>query len=688
MRRSAAGLVLLLLAPAALAQEADPYLWLEDVDGARAVAWVKDQNARSLAELQKVPEYPSIFAKSLEIYDSEARIPTPDVKGRFVYNLWQDKAHERGIWRRTSIASYREKEPAWETVLDLDALSRDEKEPWVFKGADCLPPEHRRCMIALSRGGGDAVVQREFDTEAKAFVRGGFSLPEAKSSASFRDVDTLWVATDFGDGSLTRSGYPRIVKLWKRGTPLSEARTVFEASRDDVGAGGASLYRPEGRYDLVSVATTAFSERNYLLLGDRLVRLALPEDASLRGIFRDRVLFSLRTDWKVGGTTYRQGALLAAGIDDLLQGRNDLTVLFEPEERVSLDGVANTRDRVLITTLDNVRGKLCRLALAGGTWTREEVPMPGQGSVSITSASDSDDLFFYGYQDFLTPSSLFLAENGKTEKVKSMPAFFDAAGMRVEQHEAVSRDGTRIPYFVVTPRGYRADGNEPTLLYAYGGFEVAEVPSYSGIRGSAWLERGGVFVLANIRGGGEFGPRWHLAATKENRIRTHEDFVAVAEDLLARRITSPRRLGIMGGSNGGLLVGTAFTLRPELFHAVVCEVPLLDMRRYTKLLAGASWMDEYGDPDKPEDWSYIKTWSPYQLVRKDARYPRVFFWTTTRDDRVHPAHARKMVAKMLDQGHPVLYFENIEGGHGTGAINRERALTTSLEFSYLWKMLR
>jgi prolyl oligopeptidase len=690
MRRGAIVIVALcLLTPAvASAQEADPYLWLEEIDGAKAVAWAKEQNAKSLAELEAVPQYKPIFEKTLEILDSEDRIPYPAFRGRYLYNFWQDKAHERGIWRRTTLDAYRAKEPSWETVLDVDALSKADGAPWVFKGADCLPPEYRHCMVSLSRGGGDAVVQREFDTETKDFVPGGFSLGEAKSSAAFRDQDTLWVATDFGEGSLTSSGYPRIVKLWKRGAPLSEARTVFEAGKDDVGAGGASIFNAEGRYDVVVQELTMFSSRTFVVLDDRLVRVAIPEDAAFRGIFRDRVLFSLRSDWKPGSVTYRKGSLLAAGLDDLLQDRGAFDLLFEPTERVSLDGVSTTRDRVLMTVLDNVRGKLFRLALLNGAWTREEVPLPGQGTVGVVAASDDSRMFFFTYEDFLTPDSLFLADGDKTEKVKSLPAFFDPAGMSVEQHEATSKDGTRIPYFVVMPKGHKADGNAPTLLYAYGGFEVSEVPVYSPTRGTAWVARGGVFALANIRGGGEFGPSWHLAATKRNRIKTHEDLVAVAEDLVARKITTPRHLGIEGGSNGGLLVGTAFTLRPDLFHAVVCQVPLLDMRRYTKLLAGASWMDEYGDPDKPEDWAYMKAWSPYQLVTKDASYPKVFFWTTTRDDRVHPGHARKMVAKMLDLGHPVLYFENIEGGHGSGAVNRQRATTTALEYAYLWKMLK
>ncbi len=690
MRRGAAVVaVLLMLAPvAALAQEADPYLWLEEVDGAKAIAWVKEQNAKSQAELQKVKEYKGIFDKSLEIYDSKERIPSPDLMGKYVYNFWQDKVHERGIWRRTTVASYRAKDPAWETVLDLDALSKADNEKWVFKGADCLEPEYKRCLIGLSRGGGDAVVTREFDTEAKDFVKGGFTLPEAKSNASFKDLDTLWVGTDFGAGSLTASGYPRIVKLWKRGTPLAEARTVFEGKKEDVNSRGGTTFTPEGRYDVVTQTPTFFTTRVFLMLDNRLVRLPIPEDATLRGMFRDHVLFSLRTDWKAGGTAYRQGSLLAAKLDDLLQNREAFTVVFEPTDRVSLGGVARTKNLMLMSTLDNVRGKLYRLTLDGGAWKKEELPLPGDGTVRVASTSDETDLFFFGYQDFLTPSSLFLVDGGKSEMVKSLPAFFKTEGMRTEQYEATSKDGTKIPYFVVLPKSFKADGNAPTLLYAYGGFEAPSLPNYNGARGAAWQERGGVFVLANIRGGGEFGPRWHLAAMKENRIKTHEDFVAVAEDLIARKITTPRHLGIMGGSNGGLLVGTAFTLRPDLFGAVVCQVPLLDMKRYSHLLAGASWVGEYGDPDKPEDWAYMQTWSPYQVVKKGEKYPRVFFWTTTRDDRVHPGHARKMVAKMEGMGYPVLYFENIEGGHGSGAVNTQRATTTALEYSYLWMMLR
>lgn len=669
-------------------EEPDPFAWLEDVEGERALAWAKEQNARTLPELQSRPEYKAVFDKALSILDSKDKIPMPGLFGTTVYNFWKDERHERGIWRRTTLDSYRTATPAWETVIDIDALAKAENKPWDFKGADCLPPDFRLCLVSLSRGGADATVVREFDTVTKAFVPGGFTLPEAKTSVSWRDADTLWVGTDFGAGSLTTSGYPRVVKLWKRGTPLSEARTVFEGLDTDVYAYGTTLHTADRRYDLVVRVPAFYRQQSHLYLGDRLVRLEIPEDADLNGIFKDQVLFSLRTDWAVGGKTYRSGTLLAGGLDGFLRDQPALQALFEPSERVSLAGVGSTRDRVLVLTLDNVRSRLASHTLDKGAWTRTEVPLPGQGAASIPAASDFADVYFVSYQDFLTPSSLWLSSAGAApEKVKTMPTFFNAAGMQIVQYEATSKDGTKIPYFVVTPKGFVADGRAPALLNAYGGFEVPLTPTYSGTRGAAWLERGGVFVVANIRGGGEFGPRWHEAALKQNRIKSFEDFIAVAEDLIARKVTSAARLGIVGGSQGGLLVGGAMAMRPDLFGAVISQVPLADMRRFSKLLAGASWMAEYGDPDIPEQWAYIQTWSPYQMLRKDAKYPKAFIWTNTRDDRVHPGHARKMVARLLDLGHPVYYFENVEGGHGAGVLNKQTAHVTALEYAYLWKML-
>ena len=605
-----------------------------------------------------------------------------------MYNFWQDRTHVRGIWRRTTLNSYTTGQPDWETVIDVDALSRADGTPWVFKGATCLPPEYTRCMVALSPGGGDAVVEREFDTVAKDFVKDGFALPKAKSQVAWRDQNTLWVGTDFGEASLTTSGYPRIVKLWARGTPVGEAKTVFEGEPGDVSSAGNSIFAPEGRYDLVQRVPAFFRSEKYLVLAGRLVKLEVPEDSDIEEIFKDHLLISLRSDWAVAGKVYPTGGLLAIGLDEFLRGGRKFEILFQPTPKTALGSVAATRDRVVVSWLDNVRGRISTFAFADGAWKREEIPLPTVGTVRVTTATDAADDFFYTYQDFLTPSSLFLAAGADVKKVGSMPAFFDAAGIKVDQFEATSKDGTRIPYFVVTPKGFKADGNQPTLLYGYGGFEVPELPTYSGAVGASWLQRGGVYVLANIRGGGEFGPRWHKAAMKGYHMRNFQDFAAVAEDLIARKITSPRHLGIMGGSQGGLLVGGTFTLRPELFNAVVAQVPLADMKRFNHLLAGASWMAEYGDPDKPEEWAYIQKWSPYELLRKGVTYPTPFYWTNTRDDRVHPAHARKMVAKLESFGDPVYYFENIEGGHSSGSVNSEKAYITALQYAYLWRMLR
>ena len=673
---------------AAAQNNEDPYLWLEEVDGTQPLAWVEEQNTGTLKVLEAVPEFKAIHARNLEILNSDARIPEVAIQGAYLYNFWQDSEHVRGLWRRTSQDEFQKSDPAWETVLDLDILAAAEDENWVWKGASCLPPEFRRCMVSLSRGGGDATVSREFDTRFRAFIKDGFNLPEAKSRVDWRDANSLWVGTDFGEGSLTTSGYPRTARLWHRGTPLAAAQIIFAGTPEDVSAGALSIHTPEGRYDMVNRTPAFFRGDHFIRLGERLVKLDLPEDVNFEGFFKDEMLISLRSDWTTGDRTYPQDALLAIHLDRFLQGNRDFHILFEPSERISLGQVATTRDKLLLTTLDNVRGRLYRLTPADGSWSREEIPLPGLGRVRISASSEDSEIWFYSYTDFLTPSSLFLVAGGKPLQVKSMPAFFDADGMEVVQREATSRDGTKIPYFLITPRGFAANGKSPALLYGYGGFEISMTPQYSGIAGTAWLERGGVYALANIRGGGEFGPRWHQAALRAERHKAFEDFIAVGEDLVATGVTSTQHLGIMGGSNGGLLVGASFVQRPDLFKAVVCQVPLLDMRRYNKLLAGASWMAEYGNPDKPEDWAFMKTWSPYQNVKEDVDYPRVFFRTSTRDDRVHPGHARKMVASMLSMDHPVYYYENTEGGHAGAANNNQRGYATALDYAYLWMMLR
>ncbi len=671
------------------AQQADPYLWLEEVEGEKALDWVKQHNEASLAALKAQPVFAETFDKALEILNSDQRIAYSLIRGKYLYNFWQDAQNERGLWRRTTLEEYLKPTPQWETLLDIDKLSQAESQQWVFKSAAGLYPDYERYLVSLSPGGGDAVVVREFDAETKQFVEDGFYLPEAKSSVSWKDIDTIYVQTDFGAGSLTESGYPRIAKKWKRATPLSEAETVFEGQAEDVAVSCGTINTPQRQYDVIQRAITFYTAHAYVIEHGQIIKLDIPDDADFGGFFKNQMLIRLKTDWTLGDTTYKQGALIGIDYDKYLQGDRNFSVIVEPDARSNIASYSNTKDLLLVNMLNNVRSELYEYRFEDGTWDKHRVDTPQFGSLSVVSADEQSDRYFFNYQDFLTPSSLFyLSGDQGIKKVDSLPAFFDSNGLKAEQLEAVSKDGTRIPYFVVRPESVKADGTNPTLLYGYGGFEISLAPSYGAVQGAGWLSKGGVYVLANIRGGGEFGPGWHQAALKENRQRAYDDFIAVAEDLIRRKITSPEHLGIMGGSNGGLLMGAMFTQRPDLFKGVVCAVPLLDMRRYHHLLAGASWMAEYGDPDVPEEWAYISKYSPYQNVSADKKYPQVFFYTSTKDDRVHPGHARKMVAKMEGMGHKVYYYENTEGGHAAASTNRQRALTSALTYAYLWMQLK
>jgi prolyl oligopeptidase len=687
-----AGAGLGLLAAASMAAEpVDPNLWLEDVGGEKPLAWVRERNAESVAALARSPEFGKLNARILAVLDSDAKIPYVNKNGPYFYNLWKDAKNARGLWRRTTLDEYRKDEPAWETVIDLDALGKAEGENWVWHGADCLRPDYRRCLVSLSRGGADADVVREFDLPTKSFVKDGFFLPEAKSSTSWVDADTLLVGTDFGAGSMTASGYPRVVKRWKRGTPLADAVTVYEGKASDVAATGFKDRTRGFEREFVVRTITFFSDEWFLLRDGKTVRIDKPDDAKAN-VHREWLLLELRSDWTVGGRTYAAGSLLAGPLEGHLAGERKFDVLFEPSERVSLSEYSATRNYVLLNELDNVRSRLFALRHAGGRWTREALPgLPAFGDVSARPVDDEEsDDYYLTVTDFLTPTSLQLGTAGGAAPVdlKQLPAFFDATGLEVAQHEAKSADGTRVPYFLVKRKGLKLDGSAPTLLFGYGGFEVPELPEYSGARGIGWLDRGGTFALANIRGGGEFGPKWHQAALKANRNKAYEDFIAVGEDLIARKVTSTPHLGIMGGSNGGLLVGNMLVMRPDLFGAIVCAVPLLDMQRYHKLLAGASWVGEYGDPDKPEEWAFLENYSPYHNVKAGVDYPPILFTTSTRDDRVHPGHARKMVARMREQGHAdVLYYENIEGGHGGAADNKQAAFMSALAYTFLWREL-
>jgi prolyl oligopeptidase len=672
-------------APVEAIAPGDPYMWLEEVTGEKALNWVREQDALTTKELQASPLFEPLRQRLLSIYDSKERIPYVAKHGAYYYNFWRDSQNVRGLFRRTTLAEYKKTNPAWEVILDLDALAKVENENWVWKGYDPLHPAYDRCLVSLSRGGADAVVVREFDLTTRQFITNGFQLPEAKSEVSWRDRDTLYVATDFGAGTLTDSGYPRVVKEWKRGTPLSEAKTVFEGKREDVST-SASVSHDHGHvYEWIHRGVTFFSNETHLRRGDAWVKLDKPDDVEV-STFDDQLLFRPRKDWTLGTKTYPGGSLIACNLEAFLKGERDMAVLFQPNDRKSLQETSATKHYLIVNELENVRNKLYRLEHKDGQWQRSPLAAPEWGSVSASGIDDDEsDDYFLTVTDFLTPSSLYLGTLGKEEReqLKSLPTFFNAEGLEIQQFEAISKDGTRVPYFQVSRKGLKLDGNNPTLLYGYGGFEISMRPGYDARTGASWLERGGVYVLANIRGGGEFGPKWHEAALKQNRQRAYDDFIAIAEDLVARRVTSPKHLGIMGGSNGGLLMGVMLTQRPDLFGAVVSHVPLLDMRRYNKLLAGASWMDEYGDPDKPEEWAFIKKFSPYHNLYKTTHYPRVLFATSTRDDRVHPGHARKMVARMKEQGHDVLYYENMEGGHGGAADNKQLAFMYALDFVFL-----
>ncbi len=663
----------------------DPYLWLEDVTGERALDWVRARNAETVAALTGGERFETTRNRLLEVLDADDRIPYPRRRGEFFYNFWQDAAHPRGLWRRTTLAEYRTGTPDWTVLLDVDALAEREEENWVWKGAAVLRPDYRFALVELSRGGADATVVREFDLVTGEFVDGGFALPEAKSRVGWIHADLIYVGTDFGEGSLTTSGYPRVIKQWRRGTPLEEAEVVYEGKPEDVSVYAYHDHTPGFERDFVGRHPDFYSSEDYLRTPDGLVRLDVPDDAMV-DVHREWLLVTLRSDWSVGGRVFRAGSLLAAGFEEFLAGGRELTALFEPDERTSLSGHSWTRHHLILSELSDVKTRLEVLTPGPDGWTRAELPgAPELGSAEVVGTDpDGSDEYLLNVSGYTQPATLLRGEvGGGVETLRQAPAFFDAEGLTVRQHFATSDDGTRVPYFVVAG----PDTSGPTLLYGYGGFEISLTPGYSGGLGRGWLEHGGTYVVANIRGGGEYGPQWHRAALRENRPRAYEDFAAVARDLVERGITTPERLGAQGGSNGGLLAGVMLTRYPELFGAVVSQVPLLDLRRYHLLLAGASWMAEWGDPDDPADWAYLKGFSPYHNVDAAKRYPPAFFVTSTRDDRVHPGHARKMAARMIELGATPSYYENIEGGHGAAADNAQRAFMSAIVYEFLLSTL-
>jgi prolyl oligopeptidase len=671
------------------AQE-DKFQWLEEVDGKKALEFVNAQNKATFEKLSKEKDYQFIYDKSLEISNSSDRIAYPSIQGKFVYNFWKDQRHERGIWRRCTLVDYNTGNPKWETLLDIDALSQKDNIKWVYKGASGLYPSYSRFLVELSNGGGDAVFIKEFDVNTKQFVEGGFQIDEAKGGASYVDDNTLIVSTDFGEGTMTTSGYPNQVKIWKRGTLLKDAPLIYEGKSTDVGSWGGILRADGKSYVSISRASTMFTAQKLLWIDNKIVTLDIPDDCSMNGILKGQLIVQLKSDWAVNGQTYKNGSLLSMNFDKLLKGTKEVQLILEPDEFSSISEVSTTKNQLLVNMLTNVTSQLYIYSPIDGMWRTQKVKAPDFGTISLIASDEFSDQYFFQYENFITPSTLYAANAGDNtfKASKSLPSYFDASKYEVKQFKARSKDGTLVPYFMVAAKNIKNDGSNPTLIVAYGGFEISYQPFYASKYGNAWLDKGGVFVIANIRGGGEFGPKWHQDGIKEKRQNVFDDLFAVSEDLIAKKITSPKHLGVMGGSNGGLLVGVAFTQRPDLYNAVVCQVPLLDMQRYNKLLAGASWMGEYGNPDIPEEWAYIQKYSPYQNLKAGMKYPEVFFTTSTRDDRVHPGHARKMVAKMNDMGYKTYYYENTEGGHAGSSTNEQSAKGNALMLSYLLMKLR
>lgn len=696
----------------------DENAWLEDVEGDTQLDWVRERNAGEAARIAGTAEFATTRDRILAMLDSDAKIPDVSKIGDHYYNFWKDADHERGLWRRTTLDSYRGEHPDWETVLDLDALSEAEGENWVWHGATVLrrtagssTDDHRLAMIDLSRGGADADVSREFDLHARSFVEDGFHRPEAKGSVSWVDADTLLVSTDTGPGSMTDSGYPRIARRWSRGTELEQAPVVFEGETSDIGVWAFHDDTPGHERDLIQRGITFYTNELHVLGADgRPVRIDVPDSAQA-GITRQWLTVTLRDDWTPteqpggsvqadrtpAGRTFAAGSLLGIRLEEFLGGSRDFQQLFVPTPTSSLTSHTWTRHHLVLNILDDVTNRLEVLTPptdddSSQGFSRRAFTGAPQVGTSVVAAVDrtASDLVWLYTTDFLTPTRLSLADvfgAADPELLKSMPTFFDSSGLVATQRFVTSADGTRVPYFLVHRADLPADGTTPTLLYAYGGFEISLTPTYSGGLGSAWLERGGAYALANIRGGGEYGPAWHQSALKANRHRAYEDLAAVARDLIDTGVTQAKKLGVQGGSNGGLLTGNMLTQYPDLFGAVVIQVPLLDMARYSHLLAGASWVAEYGDPDVPEEWEFLRTFSPYHLFDPARDYPPVLFTTSTRDDRVHPGHARKMAARMLAAGKDVTYYENIEGGHGGAATNSQLAHMQALAYRFLAERL-
>ncbi len=678
----------------AAAESEDPYLWLEEVEGDAALDWARAQNARSRAVLETDPRFDAMYQDALSILTSQERLALGEIHNGAVYNFWQDDTHKRGLWRRSDVESYRNADPEWDVLIDFDKLASDEDRNWISGYIVCLSPEYRHCMIELSDGGKDAAYWREFDTVDKAFVDGGFALDEAKSYIAWIDKDTLLVGTDWGEGSLTTSGYPREIRRWTRGGQAGEAESVMTVDAKDVWAFPVVAQDGDETYQFV-LRGPSFFEREYYPVGEdaSLTPLPLPLNADMQGVLDGAAIFFLREEWVHDGSTYSQGSVVAYALEG-----GGVETVFEASAKQSVEDVEIGKSNIIIQYLDDVAGKAARVSRnRNGRWKAKEIKLPRNGVVSVVSAGGGTDDALFSFESMTTPDTLFyVSAKNKVAQIAQAPAFFDASDVIVEQRFATSKDGTEVPYFIMAKEDVLQAGAAPTIQYGYGGFLIPVLPVYysdpgrpqhGALAGKIWVARGGVMVLSNIRGGSEYGPAWHEAALRENRQRSFDDFIAISEDLVATGVTTSEQLGIVGRSNGGLLMGAMLTQRPELYAAIDIGVPLLDMKRYNKLLAGASWMGEYGDPDKDEDWAFISEYSPYQRLEPDQPYPDVLFYTSTKDDRVHPGHARKAAAKLADLGYDVYYYENIEGGHGGTANQDQLAWRTALEYVYFARHL-
>lgn len=683
----------------------DPHLWLEEITSAQALEWVNERNDISLQQLHEKPLAKTLEGEILSILDAKDKIPFAHKRGDYLYVFWQDEDHERGVWQRTTLDSYRSDNPDWDVLIDVDALNEQENEDWVWHGASALRPRdgknYTRFLVSLSHGGSDADVTREWDLESRSFVADGFNRPEAKGGMSWVDYDTVLVATDFGEDTLTTSGYPRQVRLWRRGEELAKAQKLYESSAEDMGVFAAHVQSPGFERTVITNMHTFYTSTTFVVTDlqtePKLQEVNAPKDVQV-SLNREQIIFMPRTDWQFNELLIPAGAVAVGNIDDYLNlppAEVELKILFNPSDKNSLQNISVTKNYLILTVLEDVKYRLEAHWLNGENWHRSELFKDLTGSLEVWGVdSDENDEIWLTQTDFTTPTSLYLGDiaglseskDAALELLKQTPARFDASDVVVKQYFATSDDGTKVPYFEVAKEATSAP--RPTLLYGYGGFEVSLTANYLPVSGKAWIERGGVYVIANIRGGGEYGPKWHQAGLKANRPKVYQDMAAVARDLVARGVTTEKQLGVQGGSNGGLLTGNMLTQYPELFGAVIIQVPLLDMKRFSKLLAGASWMGEYGDPDTA-DWDFIKTFSPYHLIDESAAesYPPVFVLTSTRDDRVHPGHARKFTAALESVGAEVLYYENIEGGHGGAASNKQAARMNSLIYAFLWEKL-